>query len=602
MATQDNNSPGLLSKVAKFVRNPTTDWADLDKLEPKAKLRVEPQPQLEPDPETSTVYSRETLKSMLERKRHDDAIRKREFDHLRKLRRSAPAITSDMVAKNSFLRDTTGYSDLDDRAMTLRKIDEIEAQMSKQWWKGHAKPGTAESARQAEPGARLTAQAKLDTHMGFASTIINEDMADGHDMPTVMGSTTQDYTVAETQPNRQSSFTSPANAAGFDSKNFESSKLFAVEMGDALLDPELEEAAIRFANSDDTGAEAVLLTAYQASDANEAAAQTWMAALFDLYRCTGQHNSFENQAVNYAQRFGRSAPQWFSVPEQLQLNPDLADSGPTSVQSDAAQVVWPCPAKFDIQAVNQLASTMASTSKLRSVNWSDLEHITPQAAQALGHLLAQWAEQMCTIHFEGVGTLDRLLRSATPVASAQVEKFWWQLRLDLLRILNQQDDFELVALDYCITYEVSPPPWRDVRCQRIDQLPAQAVTQQPLQSGGLLATTDEWRTSSGFARSVLLEPVNMPLMEVQLRGELQGDTVQALLPQEKKIPTGSRLVVTCATLIRVDFSAAGSILNWVAQCESLGCQVEFQQVPHLVAAFFTLIGINEHAKILTRVD
>ena len=33
-----------------------------------------------------------------------------------------------------------------------------------------------------------------------------------------------------------------------------------------------------------------------------------------------------------------------------------------------------------------------------------------------------------------------------------------------LRVMNRPDEFELVALNYCITYEVSPPPWEDATC------------------------------------------------------------------------------------------------------------------------------------------
>ena len=30
-----------------------------------------------------------------------------------------------------------------------------------------------------------------------------------------------------------------------------------------------------------------------------------------------------------------------------------------------------------------------------------------------------------------------------------------------LRVMHRADEFELLALNYCITYEVSPPPWED---------------------------------------------------------------------------------------------------------------------------------------------
>ena len=116
MAKDENN--GLLSKVVKFVRNPTTNWADLD--------------QQETDREST--YSKQMLKEMIERKRRNDFVRKREFDMLRKMRRSEVMAGQDPAARPSFFQSSMP-SKPDDRAMTLKKIDEIEAQMSMQWWK-----------------------------------------------------------------------------------------------------------------------------------------------------------------------------------------------------------------------------------------------------------------------------------------------------------------------------------------------------------------------------------------------------------------------------------------------------------------------------------
>src|SRR3954467_3045908 len=117
MPSKEEN-PGLLSKVVKFVRNPTTNWADLD--------------QQETDRESS--YSKQILKEMIERKRRNDFVRKREFDMLRKMRRSEIMSGQDPGARPSFFQSSMP-SKPDDRATTLKKIDEIEAQMSMQWWK-----------------------------------------------------------------------------------------------------------------------------------------------------------------------------------------------------------------------------------------------------------------------------------------------------------------------------------------------------------------------------------------------------------------------------------------------------------------------------------
>jgi hypothetical protein len=34
----------------------------------------------------------------------------------------------------------------------------------------------------------------------------------------------------------------------------------------------------------------------------------------------------------------------------------------------------------------------------------------------------------------------------------------------LLRVMNRPDEFELTALDFCVTYEVSPPGWERPSC------------------------------------------------------------------------------------------------------------------------------------------
>ena len=117
MATKDDR-PGLLSKMAMFVRNPTKDWSDLER------------PQIDQD----SGFDKQVLKAMIERKRQNDFIRKREFDQLRKLRSRGVSALAGMGRPSVF--QSSMATDPDGRAVTLKKIDEIEAQMSKQWWKG----------------------------------------------------------------------------------------------------------------------------------------------------------------------------------------------------------------------------------------------------------------------------------------------------------------------------------------------------------------------------------------------------------------------------------------------------------------------------------
>ena len=79
-----------------------------------------------------------------------------------------------------------------------------------------------------------------------------------------------------------------------------------------------------------------------------------------------------------------------------------------------------------------------------------------------------------------------------------------------------------------------------------------------------------------------------------------GDAADVLNKFQAGLHGADRLVVSCARLIRVDFSAAGSILNWVLAREAEGCHVQFRDVPRLVAAFFNVIGISDHARVVLR--
>jgi hypothetical protein len=95
-------------------------------------------------------YSKQMLKEMIERKRRNDFVRKREFDMLRKMR-AARCWRARTRARPSFFQSSMP-SKPDDRATTLKKIDEIEAQMSMQWWK--TKHGAARRRRGAAAASR----------------------------------------------------------------------------------------------------------------------------------------------------------------------------------------------------------------------------------------------------------------------------------------------------------------------------------------------------------------------------------------------------------------------------------------------------------------
>jgi len=577
MATK-TSTPRLFSKLAKFVRHPTVDWRDLDK--------IEREPALAPEP--LFAHNRQTLKEMIERKRHEDAIRKYEFDQLRRLRRQPQAVsteTSEDDAEPSLLSDgASDPSGLEERTLTIRKIDEIEAQMSRQWWKTQNLPlQDAAAPPERQPPVDLLADGAESL---FASTQLKTSLIDFDDIPTSLGQGTSEQSgVPQGEPGEVADWQrQPIDINGFDS-----SKLFAAEMADNLADPDLEDAAVRFANGDDAGAEAVLLSALRSQSTLSDVAQARAEALFDLYRSLGQQAKFEREALNYARQFGCSAPVWSD------------QSGtPRGLPAAERQVMaWRCPAQLEPQALAQLPSQLPRGNSL-SLDWSDLQQITEAAAQDLAALMAAWCEQPGAVYVEGEPVLDHVLRAATPRGARQTALFWWSARMDLLRILQRQDDFEMAAFDYCLTYETAASPWRPASCELLEQPPvAEPEDSWLTDSWPEMADPQAVATPPSIATAGADAPAAGPA-SMALAGELQGDVVQGLVQPDAPGQQGRLLAIDCSQLVRVDFSAAGSILNWVAQGQAQGCQIEFRDVPPLVASFFNLIGINQHAHVITR--
>jgi len=591
MATKDN-TPGLLSKVAKFVRNPTTNWTDLDK----------------PDEEPDTGYSKQALKEMIERKRQNDFVRRREFDQLRKLRSRGPGgANADLAGRPSYFQSSLP-SNPGERAMTIKKIDEIEAQMSNQWWQGKndgakAPAGAAAAGRTAaappkgapgSPQDRAYAPTKLSP-LGAES--VSPPQPDF--LPTQTNSSFgQD--AAAPSPQRKAVMHDPPRAARrVESQGFMHSQPFAVELVDGVTDPDLEEAAIRFANGDNAGAENGLLTALEGPDVRRDLAESWTAALFDLYRATGQQDRFDTVAIDFAERYGRSAPAWFSMPDNLGLKLDTAlqRTLPSRLMDDP---IWHSPPVFNRAALDDLQLAMANEAPPWFLDWSALAALEADTVAPLGNLFAQWCATSVQLRFLGSESLERGLRDCTSSGDKSSDQAPWRLRMDALRVMRMQDEFELVALDYCVTYEVSPPPWQEARCGFVRESAGGAGPQASMAEVSVPEDPDFHDSDANPQFTVPMGFESSPAMVVELSGEVLGEAAEALAKLEQARQGSSRMVVSCANLIRVDFSAAGSILNWVATRQAEGCHLQFRDVHRLVAAFFNVIGINEHARVVVR--
>lgn len=573
MSDQKDNT-SFFRKVVKFVANPATDWAQLGTPTEEAR---------------ESEYAKSELKAMIERKRRNDFVRKREFDMLRKVRREG--LTSEQLAALG------GSSRLDDSEARMQdsgakpdvgvkaKIDEIEQQM--------VGDGLASPSRRPPSFYEAPTQPAA---IGYAATEPDQSRvrpeparANGARPPAANPVTPPRPPAGAPATVVMGAGLSPLSPLNLDIAGGDLGNPYAVEVSEVAHDPELDEAVIAFANADFESCESSLAALTGQGGPRAQHAETWLA-LFDLYRAIGQHHKFESLAIDYAQQFGWSAPQWFSMPK---LVAEAAGEERRPSSRIDGQVGWVCPNIVDADAVARLRSQSLQMPLPWVFDWSSLQSIDAEACARMSELFRGWINEPLDMRWLGGDRLMQVLQDAAPTGVRDADPVFWQLRLDALRMANRADQFDEAAIDYCVTYEVSPPSWESAKCQvRISG--SNMSTQSPPMS----VVSD---VSTSFLESQMPDEPGVQVAGVELSGQLVGDIGATLTKMNEELGNAAVVNVSCARLIRVDFIAAGDLLNWVLARRGENRAVTFSEAHRLVALFFGAMGINEHAKVKVRV-
>ena len=559
------DTTSFFRKVVKFVANPTTEWAEIGVPVEEAR---------------ETELAKGELKAMIERKRRNDFVRKREFDVLRKVRRegltgeqlAALGTSSRIDDSEARLADSGARADIGVKA----KIDEIEQQMVGDSYAGAQRRSPDFYNAPTEPAAMSLTRSRSAALA----------MPDGGRVEDYLAERANAALPATASNVVMGAGMSPLTSIQLDEVAPDFASPFTAETGDATHDPELDEAVIAFANADFDQCEQALAELTGPGGARAQHAETWLV-LFDLYRAIGQQHKFESLALDYAQQFGWSAPQWFSLPKLVAEA--ASEEQPRSSRIDG-HVGWVCPEHVDADAVARLASVSMQMPLPWVFDWSPLQSIDAEACARLSDLFRGWIPQRLDMRWLGGERLFTVLAETAPTGARDADPAYWQVRLDALRMANRPDQFDEAAIDYCVTYEVSPPSWEPVRCEvRVSAAAASTMTRP------LSVVSD---VSTSFMESELIADTGLVQVgSVELSGQLIGDIGDTLKKMDAELGAASVINVSCARLIRVDFIAAGDLLNWVLARRSENRSVVFVETHRMVALFFGAMGINEHARV-----
>lgn len=348
----------------------------------------------------------------------------------------------------------------------------------------------------------------------------------------------------------------------------------ALEISASELAPAIEEVAVLYANGQPTAAIQVLTAAIQEDQLGASTLMAWQM-LFELYQQTGRRAEFDELGIQYAARFETSPPA-FDEGGARPARPAAKPAGSGTVFAFAGTLDGAIEGQLD------KLRKAAEKQKVVRIDFNKVGTVQPEGAELLLGVLKTLRKSQHEVIFTGTEKLVEILKGAVEVGRRDPTDHLWMLLLEMVRVLGRQQEFEELSIDYCVTYEVSPPSWEPVKGMRAEAgatSGAAAVGEEPGEAAASTAASDG---------------------ELVLSGEIEGKAEVALNALAVHAAERGRIEVDCAALKRVDFAAAGNLLNALFGLAAKGKQVAFKRVNHLVAALFCVMGIQEVATIERR--
>jgi ABC-type transporter Mla MlaB component len=354
--------------------------------------------------------------------------------------------------------------------------------------------------------------------------------------------------------------------------------------------PAVEEAAILYANGLPDAAEQSL-RASLADDRNDRM-PWWM--LFDLYQAGAREEAFDSIAIDYASHFETSPPAYrgpaagtAGAGAAAGSGTGQAFSGVTPTASLSGCLDAGAGARLarlhaaPLSATDAASAASAASTVLAPVRleFSAVSGATAEGCAVLLDTLQALRRSGRELVLAGADHLVGVLRPMLAIGEGAASQAPWLLLLELLLLLNREKDFEETAMDYCVTFEVSPPSF--------ETPPRTALS---------------IRSGTGNRTGADVEGDRFLLPAV-----IEGDSAPLLAAIAAYAHQRRLLVLDCSRLARIDYAAAAVL---VTRLRALAAQdggsdsdsdtmrsIELRDLNHLVAALLRLLGAGEPLRL-----
>lgn len=316
----------------------------------------------------------------------------------------------------------------------------------------------------------------------------------------------------------------------------------------------LENAALLYAGGQSVPARTLLEQGVQTDPDAKSSPLAWLA-LFDLLQRAGDRASFDQFALQYVVQFERSAPAW-----------EESNRPAANAKSDTGGY---------IAITGKLGANATQLEGLRRA----IEKRVPKARLDLATLLdcddagaTLLADTLALARRQKIGLTVQRPERLRALLDARIRKGKdggqgaWLLYLELLQWNHEQAAFDDRAVDFAVTFEVSPPSW-----------------EPPAQAASTIADAvdpDAGAAAEGDAESLLWS------------GVLTGSGNPQVGQLAEYASRRASVLIDMTGVERIDFVGAGALLNAINRVEVQRRVVQISGASPIIRALLLLIGIS----------
>ena len=315
----------------------------------------------------------------------------------------------------------------------------------------------------------------------------------------------------------------------------------------------LEDAALRYASGHPQQARTLLEQGVQTDRDTKLSPLAWLA-LFDLQQRAGDRTAFDQFALQYVVQFERSAPPW-----------EASEKPPSGPRATAGGYIG-LTGKLTAAVAPQLEGLKRAMAKQVSEVRVDLMSVTgfdDEGARLLATALGDARRKKSTLHLQRAEKLKPMLEPMIKKGRDGGEGAWL-LSLELLQWSNAHAAFEDRAVEYAVTFELSPPSWEPPILPAAPMTPAGAdAAPAPTEAESLCWT-----------------------------GVIVGSAVSQMARLAEYAQSHNVVPIDLSHVDRIDFVCAGTLLNTINRIEAQRKTVQFVGASPIIRALLLLIGIS----------